>query len=138
MGLHLLDYQPNFLFYRFYFLKNLIVPESENAKTSRLQFLSSILIIPCLVSVLPPIHLNDEPLLKTDKIQDVVTKWMLTAKFQTRNLATSQEMPQSLFRVGHVVAQRSLQLPRTYFVVCLADHNLPHPLPRLPLKGRVA
>jgi hypothetical protein len=36
MGLQTLNYQPNLLLYRFYFLKSLIVPESENAKTSRL------------------------------------------------------------------------------------------------------
>jgi hypothetical protein len=36
MGLRLLDCQPNFLLYRLYLLKNFIVPESENAKTSRL------------------------------------------------------------------------------------------------------
>jgi hypothetical protein len=36
MGLQILGYQPNLLLYRFYLLKNFIVPESENAKTSRL------------------------------------------------------------------------------------------------------
>ena len=39
MGLQLLNYQPNLLFYRFYFFKNFVVPESKNPKTSRLQFL---------------------------------------------------------------------------------------------------
>jgi len=28
-----------------------------------------------------------------------------------------------------------LQFTRTYLLVCLADHNLPHPLPIPPLEG---
>jgi hypothetical protein len=50
-----------------------------------------------------PIHLNDQLVFQADKIKNVITKWMLTAKFQTGNLATSQKMPQSLFRIGHIV-----------------------------------
>jgi hypothetical protein len=36
MGLQLLYYQPKLLLYRFYLLKNFVVPESENPKPSRL------------------------------------------------------------------------------------------------------
>jgi len=81
MGLQLLNYHPNFLLYRFYLIKNLIVPESENAKTSLLQFLGAILVIPSLLSMLSPVYLNNKFFFKADKIKDVITKWMLTAKF---------------------------------------------------------
>ncbi len=60
MGLYLLNCQPNLLLYRFYLLQNLVVPKSEHAKTGRLQYLRTILIIPCLLSVLSPIYLNDQ------------------------------------------------------------------------------
>ena len=60
MGLYLLNYQPNLLLYRFYLLKNLVVPKSEDPKTSRLQYLRAILVIPCLLSMLSPIYLNDQ------------------------------------------------------------------------------
>jgi len=85
--------------------------------------------------VLSPIHLNYEFVFEADEVEDVITKWMLAAKFQTGNLATSQKMPQSLFRVGHVVPQSSLQLAPTYLLIRLADHNLPHPFPHPPLEG---
>ena len=104
MGLQLQDYQPNLLPYRFYLRKNLVVSESENAKPSRLQFLCAILVISCLLSMLSPIHLNYQFVLQADKIENVITKWMLATKFQTGNLSTSQEMPQRLFRIGHVIA----------------------------------
>jgi hypothetical protein len=54
--------------------------------------------------MLSPIHLNNKLVFQADKIENVITKWMLTAKFQTGNLATSQKMPQSLFRIGNVAA----------------------------------
>jgi hypothetical protein len=54
--------------------------------------------------MLSPIHLNYKLVFQADKIQNVITKWMLTAKFQTSDMATSQKIPQSMFRVGHVAA----------------------------------
>ena len=79
--MQLLNYQPNLLPYRFHLLQNFIVPESENGKTSRLQFLCTILIIYCLLSMLSPIHLDYQFVFQADKIEDVITQWMLTAKF---------------------------------------------------------
>jgi hypothetical protein len=80
MGLQLLGYQPNLLLYRFYLLKNFVVPESENAKTSSLKFLYAILVIPCVLSMLSPIHLNYQFVFQADKIENVITKRMLRAR----------------------------------------------------------
>jgi hypothetical protein len=104
MGLQLLDHQPDLLSHRFLLVKNLIVPEPENTKTSFLQFLCAIFVILCLLSMLGPIHFNDQFVFQSDKIEDVITKSVLTAKFQTTNLTTTQKMPQSLFRIRQVVA----------------------------------
>jgi hypothetical protein len=134
MGLQLLDHQPDLLSHRFLLVKNLIVPEPENTKTSFLQFLCAIFVILCLLSMLGPIHFNDQFVFQSDKIENVITKSVLTAKFQTTNLTTTQKMPQSLFRIRQVVAKRPLQFAGTYLLVCLADHNLPHPLPIPPLE----
>ncbi len=54
--------------------------------------------------MLSPVYLNDQFAFQADKMEDVITKRMLTEKFQSGNLATSQKMPQGLFRVGQVVA----------------------------------
>jgi len=135
MGFQLFDHQPDLLPYRFLLFKNFVVPEPENTKTSCLQSLCAILVILCLLSMLPPIYFNDQFVFQGDKIEDVITKWMLTAKFQITNLTTTQEMPQSLFRIRQVIAQRPLQFAGTYLLVRLTDHNLPHPLPIPPLEG---
>jgi len=104
MGFQFFDYQPDLLSHRFLLVKNLIVPEPENTKTSCLQFLCAILAILCLLPMLAPIYFNDQFVFQADKIEDVITKWVLTAKFQTADLTTTQKMPQSLFRIRQVVA----------------------------------
>jgi hypothetical protein len=60
--------------------------------------------MPRLLSMLSPIHLNYHFLFEADKIENVIRKWMLPAKFQTGNLPASQKVPQSLLCIGHVVA----------------------------------
>jgi hypothetical protein len=54
--------------------------------------------------MLAPIYFNDQFVFQANKIEDVITKWVLTAKFQTADLTTTQKMPQSLFRIRQVVA----------------------------------
>ncbi len=103
MGLQLLDYQPNLFFYRFYFVKNLVVPKSKNLKTSSIEYLCPILVIPLLLSVLPAIYFNYQFIFQADKIEDVISKWMLAAKFQTTNLTASQNVPQRSFGLRHSV-----------------------------------
>jgi hypothetical protein len=49
----------------------------------------AILVISNLMSMLSPLHLNYQFVLKADKIEDIIAKWMLTTKFQTGNLTTS-------------------------------------------------
>jgi hypothetical protein len=82
MGLQLLDHEPDLLSHRFLLVKNLIVPEPENTKTSCLQFLCAIFVILCLLPMLAPIYFNDQFVFQADKIEDVITKWMLTAKLK--------------------------------------------------------
>ena len=82
MGSQFLNYQPNLFLDRFHLLKNLIVPKPKNAKTGRLQFLCAISIIPYLRSVMSSIYLNDQSVFKADKIEDIIAKWMLTAKLK--------------------------------------------------------
>ncbi len=103
MGLQLLDYPPNILLYRFHFLKNLIVPESENIKSSRPQFLRAIFFIPCLLPMLPSVRLDYQFVFQADKVEDIIAKRMLMAELKTRNLSAPENFPQSLFRIRHVI-----------------------------------
>ncbi len=36
--------------------------------------------------MLPPIHLNNQLVLQTYKIEDIIAKWMLPSKFEVRYL----------------------------------------------------
>ncbi len=104
MGFQLLDHQPDLLPYRFFLFKNFIVPEPQNTKTSCLQFLHAILVILCPLSMLGTIYFDDQSVFQADKIEDVITKWVLTAELQTTNLTTTQKMPQNHFRIRQVTA----------------------------------
>ena len=85
--------------------------------------------------MLSPVYLNDQFVFQADKIEDVITKRMLTAKLETRDLPATQNLPQSLFGISRFIPQRLLQPIRKYSFVCLAAQDLPHPLPNPPLEG---
>jgi hypothetical protein len=59
--------------------------------------------------MLTPIYLNNQLVLQTHEIKDVIAKRMLAAKLETRNLPGTQNSPQSLFGISHFIPQRSLQ-----------------------------
>ncbi len=50
--------------------------------------------------VVATVDLNDEIVLKTDEIDDVWAKHVLTAKLEPRKLTVAQAMPQQAFRIG--------------------------------------
>ena len=77
----------------------------------------------CLLLVmLATIDLNSEHSLKADKIDDVVTKMVLPAKFEARYLPSSQGAPQTLLGVSHIATQPPLQLGAQNILVGLAFH----------------
>jgi hypothetical protein len=85
--------------------------------------------------MLTPIYLNNELLLQTYEIKDVITERMLATKLDTRNLPTTQYPPQGLFSISRFIPQSPLQPFWKYGFVCLASQNLPHPHLRPPLEG---
>ncbi len=73
--------------HRFRFLKNLIIPEAQNAKAGGFKFQCSSLIVRQGFRVLPAIQFDDELCFKRDEIQYVVVEWVLAAKFDSELLA---------------------------------------------------
>jgi hypothetical protein len=59
--------------------------------------------------MLPPICINNQLVLQTHEIEDLITKRLLTAKLETRGLPATQNLPQSLFGIGHFIPQHLLQ-----------------------------
>jgi hypothetical protein len=90
--------------HRFRFLKNLIIPEAENAKTGRLKRQCSSLIVRQGYRVLPTIQFDDELCFERDEIQYVVVKRVLSAKFDTE-LLSAKMPPEQTFGIGCVLAE---------------------------------
>jgi len=74
---------PYFLCHCFSIFKGLIIPESQNMKAGGFKFLCTVTIIFSLFSVLTAVKFNNQFDLQTDKIKDVIVKWMLTAKLDS-------------------------------------------------------
>ena len=53
--------------------------------------------------MLTPIYLNNQLVLPTHEIKDVIAKRMLTTKLKTQNLPGTQNPPQSLFGISHFI-----------------------------------
>ena len=124
------------------FLQHLIVPKPKDRETRLMQSLIANTIsfaVPMLVAV----HLNNQPHFQTHKIEHKIQEWMLAAEFETRDLPTTQALPQAIFGVSHVASQFALKRIIDDQTVCLALHpailfllGYPIPSPALPLKGR--
>ena len=135
MGLLFLQNHPDLLLDRFDLLQHLVIPESQHAKSGGLQQLRASLVIFCMFAMMTPIDLDNHLVIQTDKIKDKIAKRMLSAEFASRDLASTQNLPQRFFRVGHAVAKLALQLSRLDIFIGLADQCLPIPLLTSPLKG---
>ncbi|OGU09696.1 MAG: hypothetical protein A2X82_07700 [Geobacteraceae bacterium GWC2_55_20] len=93
MGLKFLYSHPNLLHYGIDFRKHFVVPESYYGKTRFLKFVSAAFIILNPLPMLSTINLNHQSDFQAGKIKNVITKGMLSAKFQTGNLTFTQQTP---------------------------------------------
>ena len=88
--------------------------------------------------MLAAIQFDNQVRLQAHEIQNIVPEGMLPPKFKAAHLTSTQMTLQSLFRIGHIVAQRALQFVFMDLFVGLAFHDKnPIPSLTLPLKGRV-
>jgi hypothetical protein len=70
-----------------------IVPESQHTKAKRLKACRSFRIIVDLLSVLTTVHLDDQPMFQTHKINYVTIYRMLPVDFDARQTAISKQLP---------------------------------------------
>jgi hypothetical protein len=112
---------PNGLDYGVNFLQHLIVPKSEDPKTSFAQSLIAHTIM-LIVVVLAAIHLNNQLFFQAHKVDHKIQEWMLTAEFETCNLPATQALPQAKLGIGHMAAQSALERIVDDRMVCLPLH----------------
>ncbi len=124
------------------FLQHLIVPKPEDRETGLMQSLIANT-ISFAVLMLATVHLNNQPHFQAGKIEHKIQEWMLATEFETRDLPTTQALPQALFGISQMASQFALKRIIDDRTVCLALHpaiqfllGYPIPSPALPLKGR--
>jgi hypothetical protein len=95
--------RPNGVDHGVSFLQDLIVPEPDDPKTSLKQSLIAKTIF-FAVLMLAAIHLDNQAHFQAHKIKHKIQKWMLAAEFVTRELPTTQALPQALLGIGHMAS----------------------------------
>ena len=86
--------------------------------------------------MLSPIHLNDQFVFQADKIEDVIAKWMLTAKFKTRNLTARRTRHKACSASDMLLRNARCSLPERIFLFVWPITIYPIPTLTLPLKGK--
>ena len=124
------------------FLQHLIVPKTENPESSLMQSLIANTIL-FAVLMLAAIHLNNQPHFEAHKVEHKILERMLPAEFETRDLPTTQALPQAILGISHMTSQSALKRIVDDRTVCLPLHlfisfmfGYPIPIPTFPLKGK--
>jgi hypothetical protein len=105
----------------------LIIPESHHSKALRFQPNCALLIVPNLHTVLTAIDLDYQPLLETNKINNIRPQHLLPAKFHAGYLATVNFVPQYTFRISQTFTQCACLLDGCHNAV-LATTRLLNPV----------
>lgn len=90
----------NFLQHRISLFKRGIIPKPHYQKAFRFEISRPLGIADKLLSMLPAIQFHDQLFFKTNEIDYVGWNRMLSAKFETVELAIFQTQPKSHFRIG--------------------------------------
>jgi len=85
--------------------------------------------------MLTTVYLDNQLALQAHEIEDVITKRVLTAKLETRNLPIAQNLPQSLF--ASVILFRNLRCNLFESILLFVWPSKMYPIPTLtpPLEG---
>jgi hypothetical protein len=90
---------------RFDFTLHVVVPESQNPEALRPEKVIPPNVVCSLLGVLTAVQLHYQSGFETNEVTDVRPDRPLPAKFESIQLATTQEMPEAALGVGSVVAQ---------------------------------
>ena len=74
--------------------------------------------------VLTAVEFDDEHFLKADEIENVITEWVLAARFAAIQLPQTQTLPQGALGVGRCIAQAALQAGAKHGMAGLAFHRV--------------
>ncbi len=87
--------------------QNIIVPESQNAKSFFSQPAITVCVVRKLIAMLPTIDFDDQTFLEANEIHDEGTEWRLPPETRPIELAAAQRPPQFSFGISHCGAQLS-------------------------------
>lgn len=112
---------PNGVDHDINFLQHLIVPKPEDLETRLMQTLIADAIL-FAVLMLAAIHFDNQPLFEAHKVEHKIQEWMLAAEFETRDLPTTQAVPQVILGIRHMASQFALKRIVDDRTVCLPLH----------------
>jgi hypothetical protein len=92
----------------------IVIPEPQDNETLIPQPSIPLGIIIGLLSMLPAVQLDDQPFFQTDKIDNVLSQWLLATEFETLDLPKTKFSPEQPLGVGGVFPQ--LPGPHSYLV----------------------
>jgi hypothetical protein len=92
------------LFNSISFIENLIVPKPQYAKSLFFQPRTTFQVVRNLFRMLTSIQLNDQLLLKTDKVNNLLTYGLLSAKLISGKLTETKMLPQRTFSISHILS----------------------------------
>jgi len=117
---------PYLFFHGIQFSKHFVIPKTYDAKTSALQNSGPVGIIFYCFGMLPAINLDNQLLLKADKIENIDVVRMLPAKLAP-HLTIAKGLPEATFGIRHVLPQSALQPVFSGMCYCLTLHKNPSP-----------
>jgi len=88
-------------------LQDLCIPKPQHPEACSLQPCGPLRIVLHLCRMVSPVHLNDQPLLETDEINDICPKGLLTTKPAPAELPETQMPPQEAFSLCRMRSQPS-------------------------------
>jgi len=86
-------------------LQDIVIPEPKDAKTPAFQPNGPFLVSFSICRVLTAIDFNNQPTFHTKKIHNIGAKWHLLAKSRAVQLAASQVLPETDFRLSPILPQ---------------------------------
>ena len=104
------------------FLQHLIVPKPEDTKACIVQDLIANTVASAVL-MLAAIHLNNQPHFQANKVEHKIQEWMLATELETRDLPTTQALPQAILCISHVASQSALKRIVDDRAVCLSLHR---------------
>ncbi len=96
---------PNHSQYLAGLIKDLVIPETQNLESSRLQPSITHSVFVTAFSMLPTVQFDNNPAFEANKIHDIWAQRLLSPEFETFDMTSAEIAPQILLGIGDIVSE---------------------------------